>query len=155
MLGPQRGPLALWPDFAVKEEDLDTRPIEPPEIQESYENRTGLRGRYRVLETIQGTGSGIVKGAMVYREEQDMAGLERVRYQYSPYLLEALMHLLAFYPAIRQEEGTLDLIPAGRLGQVADIADAACFLAGEQASYVNGQVLFVDGGYTAIGIRRA
>ena len=113
MLGPQRGPLALWPDFAVKEEDLDTRPIEPPEIQESYEMRTGLRGRYRVLETIHGTGSGIVKGAMVYREEQDMAGLERVRYQYSPYLLEALMHLLAFYPAIRQEEGTLDLIPAG------------------------------------------
>jgi acyl transferase domain-containing protein/NAD(P)H-dependent flavin oxidoreductase YrpB (nitropropane dioxygenase family)/NAD(P)-dependent dehydrogenase (short-subunit alcohol dehydrogenase family)/acyl carrier protein len=113
MLGPQRAPLAPWPDFAVKEEDLDTRPVESHEIQESYEMRTGLRGRYRVLEKIHGTGSGIVKGAMVYREEKDMAGLERVTYLYSPYLLEALMHLLAFYPAIRQEEGILDLIPAG------------------------------------------
>lgn len=49
----------------------------------------------------------------------------------------------------------LDLIPAGRLGEVADIADAVCYLAGEQAGYVNGQVLFVDGGYTAIGVRHA
>lgn len=49
----------------------------------------------------------------------------------------------------------LDLIPAGRLGNVEDIADAACYLAGEQAEYVNGQVLFVDGGYTAIGVRDA
>ena len=52
-------------------------------------------------------------------------------------------------------EAYLDLIPAGRLGEVADIADAAYFLAGEQAGYVNGQVLFVDGGYTAIGVRHA
>ncbi len=49
----------------------------------------------------------------------------------------------------------LELIPAGRLGAVPDIADGACFLAGEQASYVNGQVLFIDGGYTAIGVRKA
>lgn len=52
-------------------------------------------------------------------------------------------------------EAYLDLIPAGRLGEVPDIADGACFLAGEQASYVNGQVLFIDGGYTAIGVRKA
>ena len=113
MLGPRKGLLTPWPDFAVQEEALDTRPIEPHEIQESYEKRTGLRGRYRVLERIQGTGSGIAKGSMVYREEKDLANLDRVHYQYSPYLLEALMHLLAFYPAIRQEEGPLDLIPAG------------------------------------------
>lgn len=52
-------------------------------------------------------------------------------------------------------EAYLDLIPAGRLGAIEDIADAACFLAGEQAEYVNGQTLFVDGGYTAIGVRHA
>jgi 3-hydroxymyristoyl/3-hydroxydecanoyl-(acyl carrier protein) dehydratase len=113
MLGPLKAPLAPWPEFAVKEEDLNTRPIEPHEIQASYEARTGLRGRYRVLERIFGTGSGIAKGEMVYREGKDIAGLEQVSYQYSPYLLEALMHLLAFYPAIRQEEGALELIPAG------------------------------------------
>ena len=49
----------------------------------------------------------------------------------------------------------LDLIPAGRLGKVEDISDAATYLAGEGASYVNGQVLFVDGGYTAVGVRYA
>ena len=93
--------------------DLDTRPMEPHEIQDSYEKRTGLQGRYRVLERIHGTGPGIIKGEMVYREQADMAGSDRVRYQYSPYLLEALMHLLVFYPHIRQEEASWNLIPAG------------------------------------------
>ena len=49
---------------------------------------------------------------MVYNELKDIAGLERVHYQYSPYLLEALMHLLAFYVALRQDEGVADLIPS-------------------------------------------
>jgi hypothetical protein len=98
--------------LAVGAEDLETGPIEPREIQDGYENRTGLRGRYRVLEGIHGTGPGIVKGDMVYREGADIAGLDRVRYLYSPYLLEGLMHLFAFYPAIRQVEGSRDLIPA-------------------------------------------
>jgi 3-oxoacyl-[acyl-carrier protein] reductase len=48
----------------------------------------------------------------------------------------------------------LDLIPAGRYGEIEEMADAATFLAGEQAAYVNGQILYVDGGYTAIGIAK-
>jgi acyl dehydratase len=55
----------------------------------------------------------MMKGVMVYREEEDMAGLGRVHYLFPPYLLEALMHLFAFYPANRQEQGTWNLIPAG------------------------------------------
>jgi len=113
ILGPRITPLSPWPEFTVRAEDLDTRPMEPHEIQESYENRTGLRGRYRVLEGIHGTGPGILKGATVYREQEDMAGLGLVRYHYSPYLLEALMHLFGFYAALRQEEGSSNLIPAG------------------------------------------
>ena len=40
-------------------------------------------------------------------------------------------------------------IKLGRFGQAAEIAGAACFLASADASYVTGQTLVVDGGYTA------
>lgn len=39
--------------------------------------------------------------------------------------------------------------PLGRNGHPADIADAMMFLASEQASWITGQVLSVDGGVTA------
>ena len=41
------------------------------------------------------------------------------------------------------------LHPMGRLGQAKEIAAVASFLASEEASFVNGVVLPVDGGYTA------
>ncbi len=37
-------------------------------------------------------------------------------------------------------------IPAGKVGDVKDVAAAVAFLAGEQAGYITGQVLCVDGG---------
>ncbi|MEL6559921.1 MAG: beta-ketoacyl-ACP reductase [Bacteroidota bacterium] len=39
-------------------------------------------------------------------------------------------------------------VPTGRLGQPADIADAYCFLASDEASYINGATISVDGGMT-------
>lgn len=37
-------------------------------------------------------------------------------------------------------------IPAGRLGSVADIGNAALFFATDEAGYITGQTLVVDGG---------
>ena len=37
-------------------------------------------------------------------------------------------------------------IPLGRLGSVDDIASAACFLASDEAAYITGHVLSVNGG---------
>jgi 3-oxoacyl-[acyl-carrier protein] reductase len=45
-------------------------------------------------------------------------------------------------------QATLGQIPVGRLGTPEEVAAAVCFLAGEEAGYITGQVLAVDGGMT-------
>ena len=41
------------------------------------------------------------------------------------------------------------VLPLGRMGEPEDIANAVAFLVSDEASWVTGQTLFVDGGYTA------
>jgi 3-oxoacyl-[acyl-carrier protein] reductase len=45
-------------------------------------------------------------------------------------------------------ERLTQLIPAKVPGQISDITGCALFLAGEEARYITGQIIFVDGGIT-------
>ena len=47
------------------------------------------------------------------------------------------------------EQRITDSVPAQRWGRPEDIAGVAVFLATEAAGYINGQTLYVDGGFTA------
>jgi NAD(P)-dependent dehydrogenase (short-subunit alcohol dehydrogenase family) len=47
------------------------------------------------------------------------------------------------------EEGLRTVVPQGRAGTPADVADAAVYLASDQSAYVSGIALTVDGGWLA------
>lgn len=50
----------------------------------------------------------------------------------------------------KQREGVLTKVPAGRLGTPEDIAAAAVYLASNEAAYVTGQTIHVNGGMAMI-----
>jgi NAD(P)-dependent dehydrogenase (short-subunit alcohol dehydrogenase family) len=52
-------------------------------------------------------------------------------------------------PSDAYQKAFVGQVPMGRPGAPADIAAAVAFLASSDAAYINGQVIFVDGGYSA------
>jgi NAD(P)-dependent dehydrogenase (short-subunit alcohol dehydrogenase family) len=54
-----------------------------------------------------------------------------------------------FTGTAERKAALLKTVPLGRVGDPADIARAAVFLASEKASFITGQILAVDGGKTA------
>jgi 3-oxoacyl-[acyl-carrier protein] reductase len=46
------------------------------------------------------------------------------------------------------QQAYLSRIPMGRLGELTEVVEAVLFLAGDEASFVTGEVLRVDGGWT-------
>lgn len=112
LLDAGRGELADWfQDFPVRPDELRTQPVNHEEVLKWYEDRTGLDGRYRVLEAIDGAGPGLVRGRTIYRETGDFAHLRAARYQYSPYLFEALMQLAGFHMLTMDPQDRRSMLP--------------------------------------------
>jgi 3-hydroxymyristoyl/3-hydroxydecanoyl-(acyl carrier protein) dehydratase len=83
--------------FPVRPDELRTGPMDHQQVLQWYKDRSGLEGRYRVLEFLDGTGPGVVRGRTTCRQTDDFANPPKAQYQYSPYLLEALLQLVGFY----------------------------------------------------------
>ena len=112
LLDGGRGELAEWfQDFPVRPDELRTQPVNHEKMLQWYEDRTGLDGRYRVLEVIDGTGPGLVRGRTIYRETGDFAHLPAARYQYPPYLFEALMQLVGFHMLAMDPQDRHSMLP--------------------------------------------
>jgi 3-hydroxymyristoyl/3-hydroxydecanoyl-(acyl carrier protein) dehydratase len=112
VLGGGREELAEWfQDFPVRPDELRTHPVNHEEVLKWYEDRTGLEGRYRVLEVIDGAGPGLIRGRTIYRESRDFAHLHAARYQYSPYLFEALMQLAGFHMLALDPQDRRSVLP--------------------------------------------
>jgi 3-hydroxymyristoyl/3-hydroxydecanoyl-(acyl carrier protein) dehydratase len=99
------------PDFPVRPAELRTRPVDHKKVLQWYIDRSGLEGRYRVMEFLDGAGPGVVRGRTTCRETHDFAHLRNTRYQYSPYLLEALLQLVGFYIAATDPSERRSMIP--------------------------------------------
>jgi NAD(P)-dependent dehydrogenase (short-subunit alcohol dehydrogenase family)/acyl carrier protein len=99
------------PDFPVRSDELRTKPMDHKKVLKWYKDRSGLEGRYRVMESLDGAGPGVVRGQTIYRETSDFANLRNARYQYSPYLFEALLQLVGFYIAATEPSEQRSMIP--------------------------------------------
>ncbi|MCE5333340.1 MAG: polyketide synthase dehydratase domain-containing protein, partial [Desulfobacteraceae bacterium] len=124
LLGAELQAESDLPDFPVKMAELDTRPVDHEEVIKWYRDRSDMQNRYCVIDTLDGTGPGAVRGRMIYRAGDDFKPPRETNYQYSPYLLESLLQIVTFYIAMRDESEQRSMIPI-RLGEVSFLRKCA------------------------------
>ena len=96
---------------------------------------------------------GTSKAALMHLTKQmaaEFAGLGIRANSVAPGPVETAMAKAVHTPEIRADYH--DAIPLGRYGLEEEIAQAIWFLCSDQASYITGQTLAVDGGFDATGI---
>jgi hypothetical protein len=111
LAGGDVSPGSGLPGFPVRPDELRTRPLEQKNILKWYQDHSGLEGRYRVLERLDGAGPGAVRGRTTCRETGDFGHLQNARYQYSPYLFEALLQVVGFHLAATAPAERRSMIP--------------------------------------------
>ncbi len=97
--------------FPVTVAELDSRPMDKDEVIQWYADRTDMQDRYRIVEDLDGTGQGAVRGHIVYRTSTDFKKPRKSNYLYSPYLLEAMMQVVNFYIVMRDTNEERSMIP--------------------------------------------
>ncbi|MDD2468681.1 MAG: polyketide synthase dehydratase domain-containing protein, partial [Desulfobulbus sp.] len=107
----RRMPRGGFLDFPIRLDELQSGPMESATVLKWYQDHSGLAGRYRVLELLDGAGPGAVRGRTLYRQTDDFAHLANAQYQYSPYLFEALLQLIAFYCVAMKMPEQRSLLP--------------------------------------------
>lgn len=118
IMGPDFVPIeSKTPGFPVSEKEFTLSSMNREEVQAWYDESTKMQGRYRIMDTVFGAGPGCVKGAFTYRMTDDFAEPLRSKYQYSPYLLEALMQLVNFYIIMENQNERRSMIPY-RIGEL-------------------------------------
>ena len=98
-------------DFPVRPDELRTRPMDQKKVLKWYKDRSGLGGRYRVMDFLDGAGPGAVRGGTTYRETSDFATLRNAQYQSSPYLFEALLQVVNFYIVAMDPSERRSMVP--------------------------------------------
>ena len=96
---------------------------------------------------------GTSKAALIHLTKQYAVELGNVGIRVNviaPGPVETEMSKLVHSVAIRSDY--YDTIPMGRYGTTEEMANAVGFLCSENASFINGQVIAVDGGFDAAGV---
>lgn len=116
----------------------------------SVVNITSISGqRASTLRVAYGTS----KAALAHLTQQQAVELSELGVRVNavaPGPVNTAMALKVHTPEIRA--AYRDAIPLARYGKEGEIANAVAFLVGEEASYITGQVLAVDGGFSAAGV---
>jgi len=116
----------------------------------SVVNITSISGqRASTLRVAYGTS----KAALAHLTQQQAVELSEMGVRVNavaPGPVNTAMAVKVHTPEIRA--AYRDAIPLARYGKEAEIANAVAFLLSEEASYITGQVLAVDGGFSAAGV---
>ena len=98
-------------DFPVRQDELQTEFMDSKRVLQWYKDHSGFAGRYRVLDSLDGAGPGVVRGRTTCRQTDDFANMPNAQYQYSPYLLEAILQLAGFYTVAMKTPEQRSMIP--------------------------------------------